>query len=97
MAAPGNGFGHQFFGAPAAVHLGGVDVGHAQIKAGAKGFDGPPLRLAAAFDHPGPLPDDRHLHTGPAEDAPDHGRWASAALGIRSPMVPATVTTSYLP
>jgi hypothetical protein len=62
----------QLFGAAVAVHLGRVDVGHAQVQTGAECPDSPAIRIPAAFDHPGSLPDDRYFHARPSERLQQH-------------------------
>jgi len=57
----------QLFGAAVAVHLGRVDVGHAQVQTGPQRPNSPALRIPAAFDHPGSLTDDRDFHACPSE------------------------------
>ena len=65
---------------PAAVHLGGVDVGHPQVKAPPQGGD---RLLAVTFHRPGALADDGHHHPRRAEWSSLHVRsallWASPA------------------
>ena len=72
VAAAGDGLAGEFFGASVAVHLGGIDVGEAEIDARAQGVDGAALGVRRAFDHPGALSDDGDLHAGPAEGSLCH-------------------------
>jgi len=62
----------QLFGAAVAVHLGRVDVGHAQVQTDPHRPDGPALRFPAAFDHPGSLADDRYFNARPSERFQQH-------------------------
>src|SRR5205085_11381668 len=55
---------------PAAIHLGGVDVGHPEIKAPPKGGD---RLLAVTLHRPGALPDDGHHD-------PRRAEWSSLHL-----------------
>src|SRR5437879_5169248 len=63
--------GHDALGAAVTVHLGGIDVGEAELETQTERGDFVSLRPAALAHVPGALADDGHLHAGRAEAACD--------------------------
>ena len=96
VAAAGDGFADDALGGAVAVHLGGVDVVHAEIEAAAQRRDGG--APVAVFDVPGALADHRHVAAGRSEPVVPHGRSAPISRyghrlrrwrrGHRSPISP---------
>ena len=84
VAAAGDGLADDALGGAAAVHLGGVDVVHAEIEAAAQRRDGG--AAVAVFDVPGALADHRHVAAGGAEPVVSHGRspLLRRAAGLRA-------------
>ena len=96
VAAAGDGLADDALGGAVAVHLGGVDVVHAEIEAAAQRRDG--RAAVAVFDVPGALADHRHVAAGRSEPVVSHGRSAPISRyghrlrrwrrGDRSPISP---------
>jgi len=70
VASPGNRLGDQYLGGAGSVPLGGIDVGHAEIKALAQ--SGYASSAVGLVDVPGALADRRDLALGGTEPALFH-------------------------
>ncbi len=86
VAPVSNGFGNHQLGV--AIHLGGVDVGHAEIDAAAKRGDR--SRAVSAIDVPGALPDHRYVGSVRPELIVFHGRLESSPPISATSTVPVT-------
>jgi hypothetical protein len=81
VASSSNSFGDDLLSGARSIHLGGVDMRHAEIEAPAQCGD----RRAAlgGFDMPGPLTDRGYLVPGGTEPMPLHMfRWFGSDAGL---------------
>ena len=70
VAPSRDGLAHQLLGGALAIHLGGVDVGHAALDAALQRGDG--LAAVAGFDKPAALADHGHALPGGAKIMQSH-------------------------